>query len=452
MAPLRTLTLFVFLFAPVLRAPSGLADACVGDCNGDGKVAINELIAGVGIALGQQPVSACASLDRNGDGAVTVGELIAAVGSALDGCAASPTATPTDTPTAVATVTVATTLPLTESPTASATSTPAASATATPSETATPSPSYTATPTSTPFGVPSDLMVAIDGGDVRLVWNNPDPLGGFTQALVLRRLNAAVDGPADAAAETVFVGAASAATHPLLALLPNVPEEIRTYHYAVFACTAAGFCGADGAPATLTPSLPDVLRGGGYVIHWRHASANVCDDKVDLGPAATTTTPNWWKSCDATCPAGSPSSTATARQLNDEGRDESVRIGRAFDILGIPVGRVLSSEYCRNLGTAELMDLGAPIEQLPAITYYVHGEANRCANSYELLAENPAAGTNTAIIGHAGFPSPSCPVLGGLAWAEAAIFKPDALGGTSFVTRVSDDDWADLLPAMTSRP
>lgn len=456
MALLRTLTLVVLLLVPAPRAPAGLADACVGDCDGDGMVAINELIAGVGIALGQQPVSTCANIDRNGDGAVTVEELIAAVRAALDGCPGSPTATPTDAPTAMPTATAAVTLTLTASatPTLPVTEVPSATAPATPTATAPPTlsatPSFTPTATATPFGAPTDLVVAIDGGDVRLVWNNPDPLGGFTQARVLRRLNAAVDGPDDAAAETVFSGAASNAAHPLLALLPNVPEDNRTYHYAVFACSAAGSCGADGAAATLTPTLPDVLRGGGYVIHWRHASADVCSDKTNLGTAANPIVPDWWKSCDANCPAPPGESTATARQLNDEGRDESVRIGQAFDILRLPVGRVLSSEFCRNVGTAELMDLGAPIEQLPSITFFVYDEANRCANSYELIAAAPAAGTNTAIIGHAGFPSPACPVIGTLAWGEAAIFKPDGAGGTPFVTRVSDDEWADLLPAGPS--
>ena len=59
---------------------------CVGDCNHDGMVAINELITGVNIALGNTPVSSCPSFDRNGDGMVAINELIAAVNAALNGC------------------------------------------------------------------------------------------------------------------------------------------------------------------------------------------------------------------------------------------------------------------------------------------------------------------------------------------------------------------------------
>lgn len=60
--------------------------ACAGDCNGDGQVAINELVAGVNIALGSASVDSCASLDTNGDGSVGISELVAAVSRALEGC------------------------------------------------------------------------------------------------------------------------------------------------------------------------------------------------------------------------------------------------------------------------------------------------------------------------------------------------------------------------------
>jgi hypothetical protein len=64
----------------------GPPPACVGDCNGDGMVAINELILGVNIALGSTPLSSCPQFDVNSDGMVGINELIAAVNSALNGC------------------------------------------------------------------------------------------------------------------------------------------------------------------------------------------------------------------------------------------------------------------------------------------------------------------------------------------------------------------------------
>src|SRR5262245_21061795 len=43
---------------------------CIGDCNGDGAISINELILGVQIALGEAPLAACPAFDANGDGTV----------------------------------------------------------------------------------------------------------------------------------------------------------------------------------------------------------------------------------------------------------------------------------------------------------------------------------------------------------------------------------------------
>ncbi len=70
---------------PTATATSSIAP-CPGDCSGDGEVAVNELIVGVNIALGNAPASTCPAFDRNGDGSVSIAELIAAVNAALNGC------------------------------------------------------------------------------------------------------------------------------------------------------------------------------------------------------------------------------------------------------------------------------------------------------------------------------------------------------------------------------
>ncbi len=66
----------------------GGSGSCVGDCNGDGEVAINELIRGVNINLGNADVSTCPAMDGSGDGEVAVNELIQAVNNSLNGCPA----------------------------------------------------------------------------------------------------------------------------------------------------------------------------------------------------------------------------------------------------------------------------------------------------------------------------------------------------------------------------
>lgn len=113
-------------------SPAAVARAaCLGDCNDDQQVTVDELLAAIGISLGTEPYSRCQIVDRDRNLRVTVDEIVAALQIALNGC--PPTATP--------------------SPSASTTATPApthtATATATRSGTSSPSPTPTVTPTPT---------------------------------------------------------------------------------------------------------------------------------------------------------------------------------------------------------------------------------------------------------------------------------------------------------------
>ena len=100
--------------------------ACVGDCNGDGVVTVDELITEVNIALEIIPVTKCRAGDRNMDNQITIDEILAGVGNALDNCSVGPPPTPTGSPSGTPTATP----PPTDTPTArtpppdTATSTP----------------------------------------------------------------------------------------------------------------------------------------------------------------------------------------------------------------------------------------------------------------------------------------------------------------------------------------
>lgn len=120
--------------------------ACIGNCNEDAVVAVNELIAGVNIALGNAAVSTCPAFDRNHNGMVEVSELIAGVNNLLYGCGFVP---PTPPPTGTVTPTSSPSI----TPTATTTPPPAtATHAATPSATRTftRTPTNTRTPTATP--------------------------------------------------------------------------------------------------------------------------------------------------------------------------------------------------------------------------------------------------------------------------------------------------------------
>jgi hypothetical protein len=86
---------FVLAGACAVAPVSAQNDPCVGDCNENGSVGVNELIVGTNIALGEQPLDRCPSFDTNGSGGVQINELIQGTNSALNGCVAvGPTPTP----------------------------------------------------------------------------------------------------------------------------------------------------------------------------------------------------------------------------------------------------------------------------------------------------------------------------------------------------------------------
>ena len=88
-------------FASTSLAIEVEAPPCLGDCNGDGRVSVGELVRGVRIALRRAEVDSCATFDRDGDGTVSIAEIIAAVQNALRGCGheIQPTPTPSPEPT-----------------------------------------------------------------------------------------------------------------------------------------------------------------------------------------------------------------------------------------------------------------------------------------------------------------------------------------------------------------
>lgn len=89
----RSLILVVTLmlsFFHVAAWTDGVARAqlggCVGDCNQNDRVTVDELVTGVNIALDALTVDECPALDPGGDNSVTVDELVTAINRALAGC------------------------------------------------------------------------------------------------------------------------------------------------------------------------------------------------------------------------------------------------------------------------------------------------------------------------------------------------------------------------------
>ena len=96
--------------------------------------------------------------------------------------------------------------------------------------------------------------------------------------------------------------------------------------------------------------LVAALQRGGNVVYFRHA---------DTGPASPEPPTVDLTRCE------------TQRNLNDNGRAQAQEIGRQFRRLRIPVGAVLSSQFCRCKDTAQLAF--GRFEVVPTLTGVARG-------------------------------------------------------------------------------
>jgi phosphohistidine phosphatase SixA len=71
---------------------------------------------------------------------------------------------------------------------------------------------------------------------------------------------------------------------------------------------------------------------------------------------------------------------STQRNLSEEGRSQARRTGAAFRQRNIPIRQVLSSQWCRCLETAELMDLGA-VEPFAPLNSFFENPATGAAQT-----------------------------------------------------------------------
>ena len=172
------------------------------------------------------------------------------------------------------------------------------------------------------------------------------------------------------------------------------------------------------------------LRSGGYTIYFRHAQTDwtQSDHIVRRGD---------WTSCDST----------RVRQLSAEGRQTAIAVGQAIRELQIPIGRVLSSPYCRTVETARLMRIG-PVTTTDdvmnlRVAEYFGGREAIVERARALLSTPPEVGTNTVIVAHGNVAREATPVYPGE--AEGIVVRAHGNGEFSVVSRVTPSQWAALL-------
>lgn len=135
------------------------------------------------------------------------------------------------------------------------------------------------------------------------------------------------------------------------------------------------------APAQKEEDLIRALQAGGFVLYMRHAATEHDQMDKDLRNI---------QDC------------GTQRNLSAEGRQQAKSIGEAFRGLGIPVGEVQSSPYCRCRDTAQLAFVDYKIN--PALYFSIGAgpqETNEKAGELRrMLTTVPASGTNNIVISH----------------------------------------------------
>jgi virginiamycin B lyase len=188
-----------------------------------------------------------------------------------------------------------------------------------------------------------------------------------------------------------------------------------------------------GASTATSPDLGQTLRSGGLVLVLRHAHTD--QSKQDEDPVVI-------------------SDCATQRNLSEKGRADSRAIGRGIRRLGLRVGKVLSSAYCRTRETARLAFGRATVSGALLNTIAARHDARWRAQiraARRLIGTKPAAGTLTVLVTHGVVVQEATGQS--LEEGEAVVFRP--LGKSRFraVGRVLPKEWsAHRLTQAARRP
>ena len=176
---------------------------------------------------------------------------------------------------------------------------------------------------------------------------------------------------------------------------------------------------AGGARAQVDASLVEKLRQGGYVLYMRHASTDFSRNDANSRS---------FEDC------------ANQRNLTGEGRAEARAVGEHIKRLGIPVGAVLASPFCRTMETARLaFGKAAPMQEVRGGPL-ASDDPKRYVSLRRILSSPVPKGENLVISSHG---NPFRAVAGPpyLVEGEIAVVRPEGDGRFSIVARIRREDW-----------
>jgi broad specificity phosphatase PhoE len=147
--------------------------------------------------------------------------------------------------------------------------------------------------------------------------------------------------------------------------------------------------------------LVEALQDGGLVLFVRHTETTA-DGEDDLSR---------------------PEQCEGQRSLTEQGRQQARDLGRAFEQLEIPVGRVVASPICRTAETARLAFGRTETDRALLPAEDAPPTEEQVAAGRALLADEPAEGENTVLVGHIS----SIRALAGAEPEEGGtvVFRPD---------------------------
>lgn len=177
------------------------------------------------------------------------------------------------------------------------------------------------------------------------------------------------------------------------------------------------------------PELLEKLKGGGYILYFRHFHTDHTRWHEDpIKPRhAEMTVADFRGSCDQ------------QRPLTDFGRRRAKDVGGMMKTLGIPIGKVLASPYCRVVESAELL-AGRQPDDTPYELVHRGGKLTyeqMAANVRPLLGQTPEPKTNTLIVAH----RPQMDDIRFIEEGECFVLEPLGDGKFNLVATIYDSDW-----------
>ena len=166
------------------------------------------------------------------------------------------------------------------------------------------------------------------------------------------------------------------------------------------------------------------LRKGGYILYLRHAATDFSQNDSKMKS---------YEDC------------SSQRNLTDAGRADASAVGAAIRGLGIPVGSVFASPFCRTVESAQLMFGRAEKTQRVRGGPVASEDSDHYAELRKILTAPIPKGANLVVVSHG---NPFYSVAGPpyLAEGEAAVIRPLGAGFEVFA-RIRVENWKTLQAA-----